>query len=264
MTNEQMNALTKAIITGFTILAKAHMNAINASHSRQGAFLNTINEDPNCCALPIEPPAPVKAEVVKEEQSVPVEHEGIFIAADGFRRYTREFKIELCEKIKTRRMTKAQALKAFQLSSGMVDRWLDAYATKGGNAFPRTHRQASASVEPTLPGHDPAPAVQALDQLDLPFSSKPQAYSREFKVELCQKIISGELRSCTEAANVFHIETTLVAKWVRQYRQLGKKAFRNSPAKVPVISDDLLQWVEKHGGHIRMHKGKVIYERGEE
>jgi hypothetical protein len=64
MTNEQMNALTKAIITGFTILAKAHMNAINASHSRQGAFLNTINEDSNCCALPIEPPAPVEANPV--------------------------------------------------------------------------------------------------------------------------------------------------------------------------------------------------------
>jgi hypothetical protein len=62
MTNEQCNALTKAIITGFTILAKAHMNAVNASHSRQGAFLNTIDEDPNCCALPIEPPAPVEAE----------------------------------------------------------------------------------------------------------------------------------------------------------------------------------------------------------
>jgi hypothetical protein len=62
MTNEQCNALTNAIITGFTILAKAHMNAINASHSRQGAFLNTINEDPNCCALPIEPPASVEVE----------------------------------------------------------------------------------------------------------------------------------------------------------------------------------------------------------
>lgn len=66
MTNQQCNAITKAIITGFNTLARAHINAINASHSRQGAFLNTITEAPGCCALPIEPLAPMEAEPVDD------------------------------------------------------------------------------------------------------------------------------------------------------------------------------------------------------
>jgi transposase-like protein len=184
MTNEQMNALTKAIITGFTILAKAHMNAINASHPRQGAFLNTINEDPNCCALPIEPPAPVEA-VAEEEE------------------------------------------------------------------------------EPTIPSQsDPEPDEPTSEQFVLRFPTKRLTFSKTFKVELCQKIVSGKIPTPTVAARIFNIDGNLVSKWVRKYRKLGKRAFsQENPTVAAKSSEDLLQWVEKHGGQMRVANGQVIFNR---
>jgi len=62
MTNEQMNALTKAIITGFNSLARATAWAGLASRSHQTGGWAMFDAKPDCCALPIEPPAPGEAE----------------------------------------------------------------------------------------------------------------------------------------------------------------------------------------------------------
>ena len=67
MTNEQCNALTAAIITGFNVLARATAWGGKSSRRPQTGNYLMFDAKPDCCALPIEPPAPVEAEVVDSD-----------------------------------------------------------------------------------------------------------------------------------------------------------------------------------------------------
>jgi hypothetical protein len=68
MTNEQCNALTKAIITGFNSLAYATATAGEIQGKDKGFSKEWFQAKPECCALPIEPPAPVEAETAEDDK----------------------------------------------------------------------------------------------------------------------------------------------------------------------------------------------------
>jgi len=178
MTNEQINALTKAIITGFNTLS---WHVLIAS-PRSGVKPRLL--DAADFALPIEPLAPMEAEVVDEE-------------------------------------------------------------------------------EPTIPTEsDFEPDEPTSEQFVLRFPTKRLTFSKTFKVELCQKIVSGKIPTPTVAARIFNIDGNLVGKWVRKYRKLGKRAFsQENPTVAAKSSENLLQWVEKHGGQMRVANGQVIFNR---
>lgn len=59
MTNEQCNAITKAIITGFNTLARATAWGGASSRQHQCGSYTMFDGNTDCCALPKEPPAPV-------------------------------------------------------------------------------------------------------------------------------------------------------------------------------------------------------------
>ena len=51
------------------------------------------------------------------------------------RTHSREFKIDLCERIKGGEITKSAACREYNLAPSMLDRWCAAYAQKGEAAF---------------------------------------------------------------------------------------------------------------------------------
>lgn len=52
------------------------------------------------------------------------------------RRFNRDFKLALCERIVLGDISKAQACREHALSNGMLDRWVDQYTVLGDRAFP--------------------------------------------------------------------------------------------------------------------------------
>lgn len=51
------------------------------------------------------------------------------------RTFTREFKLELCQKVKLGQQSKTSACREHSLSAGLLDRWLAQVEAKGQNAF---------------------------------------------------------------------------------------------------------------------------------
>jgi transposase len=51
------------------------------------------------------------------------------------RTFTREFKLELCEKIRLGQLSKSAACREHSLSPGLLDRWMNQYDAKGNLAF---------------------------------------------------------------------------------------------------------------------------------
>ena len=51
------------------------------------------------------------------------------------RTHEREFKLALCKRIKDGELAKGRACREYQLSNGLLDRWLEQYEAKGDKAF---------------------------------------------------------------------------------------------------------------------------------
>jgi transposase len=51
------------------------------------------------------------------------------------RSFTREFKLELCQKVKLGQVSKSAACREHSLSPSLLDRWIDQYESKGQSAF---------------------------------------------------------------------------------------------------------------------------------
>jgi len=51
------------------------------------------------------------------------------------RTFTREFKLELCQKVKLGQVSKTGACREHSLSHSLLDRWMAQYEAKGQNAF---------------------------------------------------------------------------------------------------------------------------------
>ena len=51
------------------------------------------------------------------------------------RTHSREFKIDLCERIKLGKISKSAACREYDLAPSMLDRWCAAYEKKGQEAF---------------------------------------------------------------------------------------------------------------------------------
>jgi transposase-like protein len=51
------------------------------------------------------------------------------------RSFTREFKLELCQKVEIGQLSKAQACREHDLSPSLLDRWMERYRDKGASAF---------------------------------------------------------------------------------------------------------------------------------
>ena len=51
------------------------------------------------------------------------------------RTFTREFKLDLCQKVKLGQCTKTAACREHSLTPSLLDRWVGQYESKGQNAF---------------------------------------------------------------------------------------------------------------------------------
>lgn len=51
------------------------------------------------------------------------------------RTFTREFKLELCQKVKLGQISKSAACREHSLSPSLLDHWLDRFSERGLNAF---------------------------------------------------------------------------------------------------------------------------------
>lgn len=54
------------------------------------------------------------------------------------RSFTREFKLDVCQKVQLGQLTKSAACREHALSPSLLDRWLSQYESKGGGAFSET------------------------------------------------------------------------------------------------------------------------------
>ena len=54
------------------------------------------------------------------------------------RSFTREFKLDVCQKVQLGLVTKSMACRGHSLSPSLLDRWLGQYETKGKRAFSET------------------------------------------------------------------------------------------------------------------------------
>lgn len=52
------------------------------------------------------------------------------------RTFSREFKLDLCQKIKLGQCSKTAACREYGLSNGLMDRWVSQFELKGQAAFP--------------------------------------------------------------------------------------------------------------------------------
>lgn len=60
---------------------------------------------------------------------------------------------------------------------------------------------------------------------------KPRrTYTREFKLDLCVRIESGEFTKA-QAAREHRLSPTLLDRWVSQFREVGKHAFEDSASE---------------------------------
>jgi transposase len=51
------------------------------------------------------------------------------------RTFSREFKLDLCQKVKLGQVTKTGACREYSLSPSVLDRWVEQYEKKGQSAF---------------------------------------------------------------------------------------------------------------------------------
>lgn len=51
------------------------------------------------------------------------------------RTFSREFKLELCQKVQLGQLTKSAACREYSLSPTLLDRWMTQYEAKGRSAF---------------------------------------------------------------------------------------------------------------------------------
>lgn len=51
------------------------------------------------------------------------------------RRHSKEFKLDLCSRIASNAISKAQACREYALAPSMLDRWCQQYRSKGSDAF---------------------------------------------------------------------------------------------------------------------------------
>jgi transposase len=61
------------------------------------------------------------------------------------RTFSREFKLELCEKVELGKVSKAAACREHSLSPNLLDRWMTKYREKGHDAFKDGAPQSSAA-----------------------------------------------------------------------------------------------------------------------
>jgi len=54
------------------------------------------------------------------------------------RTFTREFKLDVCQKVKLGQQSKSAACREHSLSPSLLDRWLSQYESKGQSAFNET------------------------------------------------------------------------------------------------------------------------------
>lgn len=52
------------------------------------------------------------------------------------RTFTREFKLELCQRVKLGELTKTAACREHSLSPSLLNHWMDLYEAQGQDAFP--------------------------------------------------------------------------------------------------------------------------------
>ena len=70
------------------------------------------------------------------------------------RTFTRQFKLELCEKVSLGQTSKAAACREHSLAPSMLDRWMSSYKQKGSSAFsdpaPRSSESRIKELEASL------------------------------------------------------------------------------------------------------------------
>jgi transposase-like protein len=94
------------------------------------------------------------------------------------RRHARTFKLDLCKRIESGAVSKAQACREHQLAPSMLDRWVARYRERGEAAF-----QASSRDEAEDPSIRIAQLEQALGQAYLDIKILQEA----LKVEALKK-----------------------------------------------------------------------------